>query len=149
LAARHPIDCSDLSHIEEYYSLVYRNAVGDKQSLKAAVEREDFAGVAEAYKLIPYRGAQVIVPYEGARELFATIRDKADHEGLTTSLMRMAGPITVSSFQKDIRNYALPLYHRSREHEDGGLTGWYLLGDDRFYRRDIGLFLGGNTDGII
>ena len=38
LASRHPIDCNDLSHIQEYYQLLYSQSEGDKQALRQAVE---------------------------------------------------------------------------------------------------------------
>ncbi len=42
LASRHPIDCNDLSHIQEYYQLLYSQSEGDKQALRQAVEEETF-----------------------------------------------------------------------------------------------------------
>ena len=36
LASRHPIDCFDLKHMEEYYEILYSNWDGDKEKLKKA-----------------------------------------------------------------------------------------------------------------
>lgn len=92
LASRHPIDCNDLSHIQEYYQLLYSQSEGDKQALRQAVEAEDFLEVQHAYQIIENTGLQVVVPCPGEEKLYQEVKARYEKEGLTPALMRLAGP---------------------------------------------------------
>lgn len=143
LASRHPIDCNDLSHIQEYYQLLYSQSEGDKQALRQAVEEEDFLEVQNAYQIIENTGFQVVVPCPGEEKLYQEVEARYEKEGLTPALMRLAGPITVSSFQRDlVRQYCVPLYYRAWEHGGAAVeTGYYLLGIPDCYDRKQGIVL--------
>lgn len=143
LASRHPIDCNDLSHIQEYYQLLYSQSEGDKQALRQAVEEEDFLEVQNAYQIIENTGFQVVVPCPGEEKLYQEVKARYEKEGLTPALMRLAGPITVSSFQRDlVRQYCVPLYYRAWEHGGAAVeTGYYLLGIPECYDRKQGIVL--------
>ena len=67
LASRHPIDCNDLSHIQEYYQLLYSQSEGDKQALRQAVEEEDFLEVQNAYQIIENTAFRWWFPARGKR----------------------------------------------------------------------------------
>ena len=151
LESRHPIDCNDLEHIREYYQLLYCQSDGDQQALRCAVEEEDFAAVQEAYKMIENTGVQVIVQWEGEEKLYQEVRKQYDREGLTPGLMQRAGPITVSSFQRDlVQKRCEPLYYRTREGKEEKVeAGYYLLGLPDCYHRKQGLNLEVENLGII
>ncbi len=141
LASRHPIDCSALAHVREYYELLYTYADGDDPALRNAVAQEDFAAVASAYRLIDNSGTPVIVPYEGKMELYREIKRDLEDSGVTPGLLRKARPITVSSFDTQaIQRYCVPLF--SRSYEDSGVPSQaaiYLLSLPQFYTPRQGL----------
>lgn len=141
LLSRHPIDCSNPAHIQEYYRLVFAHADGDAGELRAAIENEDFAATEKAYRMIEQRGVQVIVPYAAERALFTRIRDALDAHGVTAELLRQARPLTVSTFDiQAVERHCEQLCYHSPE--DGGSrvpTGFYLLGDPAFYSDKQGL----------
>ncbi len=139
LLARHEIDCSNPSHMEEYYSLLYQNSKGDKQKLIEAIENEDFAAVRAEYKMIPKAGVQVIVPYPDQMELFSKIRALIDQNGMYLSILRLAKDLIVTTFdQKAVTRVCQDL---------GG--GIYLLGDLQYYDSVRGLDLDRDFNGII
>ena len=132
-----------MSHIQEYYQLLYSQSEGDKQALRQAVEEEDFLEVQNAYQIIENTGFQVVVPCPGEEKLYQEVKARYEKEGLTPALMRLAGPITVSSFQRDlVRQYCVPLYYRAWEHGGAAVeTGYYLLGIPECYDRKQGIVL--------
>lgn len=140
LASRHPIDCSNLKHIEEYYEILYSNGEGDKEKMKRALEDRDYRKVQEAYKLIESRGIQVIVPWKGEMELFRSLQEEYEKTGLTWDLIRRARPLTVSSFAEDkIKECCIPLFFRTYGRESEVQTDWYLLGNPKCYHEKLGL----------
>lgn len=140
LHSRHPIDCSDLTHIQEYYKLLYSNAEGDKTALKQAIGTEDFSEVQKAYQIIGSTGVQVIVPYSGAQALFRQIQSQYDQQGLSNALLRLARPITVSCFDKKaVQRYCQQLCLRDRESRQSIPTDYYLLSIPEFYTDRQGL----------
>ena len=152
LSCRHPIDCSCLSHVREYYELLYTYADGDDPELQSAIAREDFAAAATAYRLIQNSGIPVIVPYEGKMALYEEICKELDIKGVTPLLLRKAQPITVSSFDRAaIEQYCIPLSYSS--HESDVLpqsAGIYLLSIHKFYTAKQGLLWDETSfDGII
>ncbi|MGM9662516.1 MAG: CRISPR-associated endonuclease Cas3'' [Oscillospiraceae bacterium] len=141
LSCRHPIDCSSLAHVREYYELLYAYAEGDERELRDAVAREDFAATAAAYRLIRSSGIPVIVPYEGEKELYEEICAELDSGGVTPQLLQKARPITVSSFDRAaVERYCVPLSCRSYEPDvppQG--AGVYRLAIPEFYTAKQGL----------
>ncbi len=140
LVSRHPVDCFNLKHIEEYYEILYSNAYKDKEKLKNALEDRDFRKVEEAYKLIEAKGVQVIVPWKDNMELFGSVQEEYEKTGLTRKLIRRAGPLTVSSFSEDkVRECCIPLLIRSYGRNNEAPAGWYLLGNQECYHEKLGL----------
>ena len=151
LASRHPIDCFDLKHIEEYYEILYSNSEGDKEKLKKALQDRDYKKVQEEYKLINSRGVQVIVPWEEEMELFCSLQKEYERTGLTRDFIRRARPLTVSSFAEDkVQECCIPLLFRTHGREKEVRTEWYLLGNQECYHEKLGLNFGAldNFDGI-
>lgn len=143
LASRHPIDCSNLKHIEEYYEILYSNGERDKEKMKRALEDRDYQKVQEAYKLIESKGVQVIVPWKGEMELFRSIQEEYEKTGLTRDLIRRARPLTVSSFAENkVKECCIPLLFRSYGRECEAQTDWYLLGNPECYHEKLGLNFG-------
>lgn len=125
LASRHPVECSNLDHIKEYYQLLYSNAKGDDPVLKRAIEQEDFSGVQEAYRLIRSKGVEVIVPFSQQMELFQNIQEEYDRFGLSPSLLKKARSLIVSSFyEQEVKDHCIPLWFRSPE---GEKTLWAVI----------------------
>lgn len=152
LASRHPIDCFDLKHIEEYYEILYSNGEGDKEKMKKALEDRDFQKVQEAYKLIESRGVQVIVSWKDEAKLFASLQEEYGENGLTRDLIRRAGPLTVSSFAEEkVKECCIPLSFWTRGRESEVQTDWYLLGNQDCYHDKLGLNFGimESFDGIL
>lgn len=143
LASRHPIDCFDLGHIDEYYKILYSNGDGDKEKLKRALEERDYRRVQEAYRLIESKGVQVIVPWKDEKELFLSLREEYERTGLTRELIRRARPLTVSSFAKDkVKECCTMLLFRAEGRKGMGETvssDWYLLGNEACYHDRLGL----------
>lgn len=140
LAARHPIDCFDLRHIEEYYEILYSNANGDKEKLKQAIQKRDYEEVQKEYKLIESKGVQVIVPWQDKIDLFLSVQEEYKRTGLTRELIKQARPLTVSSFaEKQAKECCIPLFFRTHGRESEVKTGWYLLGNKECYHEKLGL----------
>lgn len=145
LAQRHPIDCSNREHIREYYELLYSRTEGDRQSLRQAVDAEDFARVEKEYFLINQNGVNVIVPYRERQELFEEIRLELDEKRLTDKMMyqliQKARPITVTTYdRRSAEMYCQQLYVCSAEYSGELIpTGYFLLGDATMYDESTGL----------
>ena len=152
LAARHPIDCFNLKHIEEYYKILYSNTEGDKEKLKRAILKKDFGMVQKEYKLIESRGVQVIVPWKCEMKRFLSIQEEYGKSGLTRELMKRASPLTVSSFaENQVHECCTPLFFRTYGKKSEVQTDWYLLGNRDCYHDKLGLNFGALQffDGII
>ncbi len=140
LASRHPIDCFNLKHIDEYYKILYSNGEGDKKKLKKALEDRDYQRVQEAYKMIESRGIQVIVPWKDKMDLFHSLEEEYKKTGLTQELIRRARPLMVSSFAEDkVKECCIPLLFKTYGRESEVQTDWYLLGNPKCYHEKLGL----------
>lgn len=141
ISRRHPIDISDLAHIEEYYKLLYEQSPGDHRELTEAIGNKDYAETEKAYRMIDNHGVQVIVPDPESMELFKQVRDLYDRDGLTREVMKLARPITVSSYDTEsVRACCVALTVRSPfGAEEEKQAGWYLLGGSAFYSPKKGL----------
>ncbi|MCD8008097.1 MAG: CRISPR-associated helicase Cas3', partial [Clostridiales bacterium] len=140
LLSRHEIDCNDLSHIDEYYQLLYQNGRGDKKELREAIQAEDYPETEKQYQIIDQAGVQVIVPYARQLELYEEICRQLDRDGLTGQVLQMAKELTVSCYdEKAVRKNCVPLFHRSYEADQEVPTKYYLLGIQDFYSETQGL----------
>lgn len=151
LASRHPIDCFNLKHIEEYYEILYSNADGDKEKLKQAIQNRDYVEVQKEYKLIESKGVQVIVPWNDEIDLFLSVQEEYERTGLTRDLIKRARPLTVSSFaENQVKECCIPLFFRVYGQESEVKTDWYLLGNRECYHEKLGLNFGAleSFDGI-
>lgn len=151
LASRHPIDCFNLKHIEEYYEILYSNADGDKEKLKQAIQNRDYVEVQKEYKLIESKGVQMIVPWKDEIDLFLSVQEEYERTGLTRDLIKRARPLTVSSFaENQVKECCIPLFFRAYGQESEVKTDWYLLGNRECYHEKLGLNFGAleSFDGI-
>lgn len=144
LLHRHPIDCSDLNHIEEYYQLLYCSGNADRPGLVEAISQEDYPKTEQEYQMIPNSGIQIIVPYSEKRALFEAVREQLDREGLSPALLRKVSELTVNSFDRQgAQKYCQQLCFQKTP------TDIYLLGDPQFYDADLGLRFTVPFDGIL
>ncbi len=149
LLSRHPIDCSQLSHIREYYQLLYQDSAGDSRALQDAISREDYAQTEKHYRMIDAPAVQIIVPYAGKMALYEAVRRRYDREGLTAALLSQAKEITLTSYDSGgIRQYGIPMYDRGRRAEENPACV-YLLTDPECYDAKKGLNFPAFFDGII
>ncbi|MCD7803026.1 MAG: CRISPR-associated endonuclease Cas3'' [Clostridiales bacterium] len=149
LLSRHEIDCNNLSHIDEYYQLLYEHDRGDKKELREAIQKEDYPETEKQYQIIDQAGAQVIVPYAVQLDLYKEICRQLDRDGLTSQILQMAKELTVSCYdEKAVRNNCVPLYHRSYEAGQEVPTKYYLLGIHDYYSEKQGLHFEALFDGI-
>ncbi len=108
-----PIDLHDPDSIRRYYRELFGTFRGDtkSQALEKAIAQRDFPAVAQTYQLIEQRGLQVLVPYEGQRELYRKLRAEALEKGLTKALLRLAAPLTVTCYDRELaERICEPLY---------------------------------------
>ena len=151
LSSRHPIDCFNLKHIEEYYEILYSNADGDKEKLKQAIQNRDYEAVQKEYRLIESKGVQVIVPWKDEMDLFFSVQEEYEKTGLTKELIKRARPLTVSSFaENQVKECCILLFFRTYGQESEVKTDWYLLGNRKCYHEKLGLNFGAleSFDGI-
>ncbi len=149
LLCRHEIDCNDLSHIDEYYQLLYKNDRGDKKELRDAIQMEDYPETEKQYRIIDQAGVQVIVPYAGQQELYEEICRQLDRDGLTSQILWMAKTLTVSCYdEKAVQKNCVSLFHRSCEAGQEVPTRYYLLGVHDYYSEKQGLHFEELFDGI-
>lgn len=151
LSSRHPIDCFNLKHIEEYYEILYSNADGDKEKLKQAIQNRDYEAVQKEYRLIESKGVQVIVLLKDEMDLFLSVQEEYEKTGLTKELIKRARPLTVSSFaENQVKECCIPLFFRTYGQESEVKTDWYLLGNRKCYHEKLGLNFGAleSFDGI-
>ena len=99
-----PIDIHDPESIRQYYRQLLGMFRGDKKSraLEKAITERDFPAVSQTYRLIEQQGVQIIVPYEERKALYKKLYDEALKTGLTKSLLRMAAPLTVTCYDREL-----------------------------------------------
>lgn len=136
------IDIYNTAHIREYYRRLYQTFSKDKEELIQAIAALDFEGVTKAYQLIPSRGFNVIVPYKEKLDLFNEICLAARVEGLSPGLMKKARPITVTTYNKKIKDVGEQLFFKpvSDKHEKS-FSNWFVLLDHKLYHEKTGLRL--------
>lgn len=135
-------DICNLKDIDEYYKRVF-NTTGldkDKESLRTAIEKEDYIAVDKNYKIIEESGATIIVPYQGQIELFNEIKKNIiDNDYcISKNTMKNSSTITVNSYDKQILNWCNPLYFKIKGEKIK--CNWYLLDSNiNFYDEKLGL----------
>ncbi len=140
ISARHKIDINNPDHIREYYAELFKDCSEDKTELVKAVDNFDFEEVEKQYKLIGKTGVNVLVPFEGERELFDELYKESTQRGITKSWIKRAAPLTVTSYNAGKlselceRPAALITSRGKIETQD-----WFILSDDKFYTKDEGL----------
>lgn len=121
---RPPFSVNDTDKIREYYRRLFDGA-SDKPELKKAIDSRSFEQTAKQYKLIANAGAQVIVPYAGAQELYLSVAEQLRAGGVTAALLKQAAPITVTCFARDLAQYAeeIPFARRRDGKHDAPAEG--------------------------
>ena len=145
-------DICNLKDIDEYYKRVF-NTTGldkDKESLRTAIEKEDYIAVDKNYKIIEESGATIIVPYQGQIELFNEIKKNIiDNDYcISKKIMKSSSTITVNSYDKQILNWCSPLYFKIKGEKIK--CNWYLLDSNtNFYDEKLGLNFSEDFDLIL
>lgn len=135
------LDIHDPDVIADYYRRLFRDT-RDRAALTRAIAGEDYETVQREYQLIRKQGVQVIVPYD--TPLFREIAQQAEQEGLTPQLIKLAAPITVSSYEEAlVRQHCASIPWRKGRSEDRPESDFFLLlpGHEDCYHRDMGLRL--------
>ena len=107
------IDLHNPDCIRRYYQQLFSAFRGDakSQTLERAIAERDFPAVSQTYRLIEQRGIQVLVPYEGQKELYRKLRAQALETGLTKALLQMAAPLMVTCYDRELaKRVCEPLY---------------------------------------
>ncbi len=134
------VDIHDPRYISEYYTRLYRHLKDDPELVKG-LEEKDYEKVENAYQLIRKQGVQVIVPDQGKMELYQQVSAQLRETGITAELMKLAAPITVSTFDQAMLDlHGEPILFFNRRHR-GKPSGYYLLltGHEDCYSPDRGL----------
>lgn len=148
LRARHPIDCSNPAHIEEYYELLYAESDGDCDALRRGIEMENFRQVEDAYRMISRKGVPVIVPYQQEWALWSSLREQYDRAGISEALLRKAGPITVQCFDRAwAQRHCEQMQVYDREAKAWVPANVFLLGIPELYDESKGLCM--DNDAIL
>ena len=142
LNKRHTIDICNPEHIREYYTMVFEdnNYNHDKPELVKAISEHDFEKVDKEYKFISTNGVNVLVPYEGERELFEELAKEARKNGISKSWMRKAAPVTVTSYRENKLKDIAERCFIATKHGKTELPGWYILLSDNYYDKNVGLY---------
>lgn len=138
-----PIDIHDPDCIRYYYEQLLGAFRGDAKSrkLEKAISERDFSAVCEAYRLIEQRGVQIIVPYEGQRDAYQSIRARAIQAGLTKSLLQQCAPLTVTCYDREsVERVCEPLYFAGTDCLEDRKSSFYVLlsGQEGCYNEKMG-----------
>ena len=138
-----PIDIHDPESIRRYYRQLLSTFRGDKKSrtLEKALSERDFSVVSQTYRFIEQQGVQVVVPYEEQTELYEQIRSEALNIGLTKSLLRMAAPLTVTCYDRELaERICEPLFFAGKSKIETRESPYYIIltGQEDCYDRKMG-----------
>lgn len=142
-----PIDIHNPEHISRYYQKLFRMEQEKRnKKLQKAIENKDYEETDRQYHLIEKQGVRVIVPYAGQMELYESIRRQViEQQSISPALMKLAAPITISTYDKRLSHHAEELLlpkKRNRQMDEERQSGWYLLHDRNCYDSDkLGLKL--------
>lgn len=135
------LDINDPAVISEYYGRLLRGAK-EKSELRKAIDEKDYPGARAAYRLIENQGVKVIVPWDGERELFESVRQEALQTGVTAALLHRAAPITVTTFNIEaVKKHAENLKFPRRRGSEVIDSDVYILnkGHENCYDAKLGL----------
>ena len=137
------VDIHDPACIRQYYRQLFGSFRGDSktQALKKAVEQRDFSAVAQNYRLIEQRGIQVLVPYEGCKKLYQSLRTQALQTGLTKRLLRQMAPLTVTFYNRELAQHVCePLYFAKTSNRESAESPYYVVfnGQESCYDNKVG-----------
>lgn len=140
-----PIDIHDPESIRRYYRQLLGTFRGDKKSraLEKALTERDFMAVSQNYRLIEQRGVQILVPYEGQRALYDKLRTEALATGLTKSLLRMAAPLTIACYDRElVQKVCEPLFLAGKGCPEARESPYYILlsGQEDCYDGKMGFY---------
>lgn len=130
--------------IREYFESLY--AIGNlkKAELDAALASFDFPEARAAYRLIEGDTINILVPYDGAMDLFHSLKHEAEQFGISRSWMSRARPITVSEFRPKesapLRYHLQPLEYRpTRRGKQIKVPDWFIYLESSHYHPELGL----------
>lgn len=140
---QHPIDIHDPESIRRYYRQLLGTFRGDKKSraLEKALAERDFPAVSETYRLIEQQGVQIIVPYEEQKVLYETLRAEALKTGLTKSLLRLAAPLMVTCYDREmVERVCEPLFFAGKTRQETLESSYYVVlsGQENCYDGKVG-----------
>lgn len=150
LCAKHPLDINNPVQIKKYYRELYKGQA-DKEKLRVALKRRDFAETEREYELIANKGMKVIVPVprevsEKEYNNYQKMKQEALERGMNPSLMREAAALTVTVpvyQQEKLEYYMERLAYAGWKQEEGVKSEYYILRPqyEKYYTKDMGLQL--------
>ena len=84
-----------------------------------------------------------MVPYEGQRALYDKLRTEALAAGLTKSLLRMAAPLTIACYDRElVQKVCEPLFLAGKGCPEARESPYYILlsGQEDCYDRKMGFY---------
>lgn len=150
LCVRQPLDLDSPAQMKEYYQELFLGQT-DKEALRRALWRRDFAETAKEYELIANKGMKVIVPIpreisEAENEKYQIIREEVLQNGITPSQMREWASLTVTVpmyQQEKLEYYMEQLDFARRNQGEREKSEYYVLRRqyEKYYTKDMGLQL--------
>lgn len=129
-------------NIREYYRRLFADEQG-REKLRNAISARDYYETAKQYRLIDNGGMQVIVPYAGKRDLYDHIVEQLRTKGVTRALLHEAAPITITSFNRKLAEYAGAVPFARHKDDNAEQSNLYLLyvQNEKYYSDRLGLQL--------
>lgn len=140
LQSRHKIEIDCISHMEEYYQLLFSQGGITYPKLEQAIERMDFEEVSRRYHFIENNTVNILVPYSKQMDTYRKLKDEAITKGISASWIRSARGISVASYQREkVSEICEELFFKVKGHAVP--SGWYVLHDTNFYNEKSGFHL--------
>ncbi|MBI4676542.1 MAG: CRISPR-associated endonuclease Cas3'' [Elusimicrobia bacterium] len=125
------MDLAEPSIIRSYFQRLYDVGRPHESSrardLSEALERGDFAVVAELYRLIPHDAIQVLVPYEQERGRWRALKDELSGRGARADWMRRAQDLCVSIFRPGAGHPVMEMFVAAPLPGGGESDEWFVL----------------------
>lgn len=142
-------DIDDPALYREYYSRLYSIArLEDRdEKLLAAIGRQDFATVAELYRLIPDATVNVLVPYD--RAAYHELSEAARRDGISREWIHQARPHAIGIYRCDRKR---PVWDRLEAVRSGAgrdSEDWFIYLRPEHYDDKFGLASPGSMDFLI
>jgi CRISPR-associated endonuclease/helicase Cas3 len=144
-------DIFDPAIIKEYYLKLYnlqqniRDRAHTIEEMGTAIMTQDFPEVSKLYRWIQQYASSIVVPYQGAMELYNSLSEAADRGEVNKAWFTQARKITVGeAINREVASFGwLKPIKKGREVVDG----WYiLLPESGLYNDNIGLDMGDKTN---